>query len=126
MDFKTQKEMINFSKKVFSSEVVNYIFVLHGGNLLYNYTQIYRKNKPVNIFYNKISKTTMVFEKTTEGVIIFPIYWTDEYAAGLIPESENSLNSALPDAILDEQNKTIKQHINEFDNPILIKYYFKK
>ena len=126
-DANSQKELHEFARKIYSSEIVNYFFGIAGGNSQYLYTQIMRNSKNVNIFYNKETKQNYVFEKTVEGANIFPIFWTEDYVIGFVPEiKEISIDDILPDKILDEKNRANKMKISKFDNPILIKYYFKK
>ncbi|NCB69924.1 MAG: 6-bladed beta-propeller [Bacteroidia bacterium] len=114
-----------FNEKVRSSEIVNYIFASNGGNSTYVMTQIVRKNKVINVLHNKKLNKSFVFEKTKENASFFPIFWTEEYVIGKKLETENSLDGCLPDEILDDRNRAIKNSITEFDNPILIKYYFR-
>ena len=126
IEFISQKEAMDFAHKVFSSDIVNYIFVLHGGNKLYNYAQIYRKNKPVNIFHNKITGINIIFEQFIEKVSFHPVYWTDEFVIGMYPNESYLLNEIIPDEVLTKDNSKIKNKWNELDNPLLIKYFFKK
>lgn len=126
-DANSQTEMYEFARKIYSSEIVNYFFGLSGGNSQYVYTQIMRKNKNISILFNKKTKKEYVFEKTTENTNFFPLFWTEEYVIGYIPEIEEiGINDIIPDQILNEKNRAIKKGITEFNNPILIKYYFKK
>jgi hypothetical protein len=126
-DANSHEELFEFARKIYASEVVNYFFGIAGGNSQYVYTQIMRKSKNVSIFYNKETKQNYVFEKTVEGANIFPIFWTEDYVIGIVPEiKEVSVNDILPDKILDEKSRANKMKISEFDNPILIKYHFKK
>jgi hypothetical protein len=123
------KERIsNYMKRISSSEVVNYIFRMSGGNAEYAYSQIMRKDKYINMMYHKIKKQTLLFEKTTESVGFYPVYWTEDFVIGRIPENflPENLDTVIPDAILDAENIERKNQYDEFDNPILVKYYFKK
>ena len=123
------KELINYMKRISASEVINYIFLSSGGNNKYIYSQILRKDKYKNIFHNKNKNQTFIFEKTTENLSIHPVYWTDEFLIGCIPEElliEKEFDTIIPDFILDPQNLKKKNQYEETDNPILIKYYFKK
>lgn len=115
-----------FIEKVRSSEVVNYVFASNGGNSTYDMTQIIRKNRILNILHNKKKNKSYVFEKTKENASFFPIYWTEDYVIGKKLETDKNLDGCLPDVILDEKNRAIKKGITEFDNPVLIKYYFRK
>lgn len=113
-------------EKIYASEIINYIFTQNGGNVNYNYAQLYRKRDFINIFNHKETGENLVFEQTSEKAKIFPIHWEDDYVIGFFPEIENSLESVIPDLILDNYNKGKKMTVAEFDNPILIKYYFRK
>jgi len=115
-----------FIEKVRSSEVVNYIFASNGGNSAFVMTQIVRKNKILNIFHDKKLNKSYVFEKFIEDARFFPIYWTEDYVIGKKLETDKNLDGCLPDEILDKKNIAIKMGITEFDNPVLIKYYFRK
>jgi hypothetical protein len=119
-------------KKMYASEIVNYLFRITGENTDYLYTQVVRKNKYVNIFHDKKKQQAVVFEKTTENACFFPLYWTDDFVIGYqyrpegVPIPYMELDEIIPDAILDNENIERKNRHNEFDNPLLIKYYFKK
>ena len=121
-----REEISNFGKKISASEVINYIFTRTGagGNSDYIYSQILRKDKYINIWHHKTNNKTVVFEKTTEGACFFPVFWTEEFVIGNIPEVY--FNAVLSDGILDEENIIKKNQRSEDDNPILVKYYFKK
>ncbi|NDV46526.1 6-bladed beta-propeller [Paludibacter sp. 221] len=126
-DLSSHEKKIEYVKKIHASEVINYIFSEEGGNSEYVYTQLSRKNKLINIFYNKKSKENYVFEETSEKAKIFPMYWAEDYMIGICPDIENlTLDNILPDTILDEVNRIKKNSWEELDNPLLIKYYFKK
>jgi hypothetical protein len=115
-------------KKMYASEIINYLFWTTGENSDYLYTQVIRKNKYINIFYNKKTQRPVVFEKTTENAYFLPLYWTDDFVIGwqYQPLPDMDLDEVIPDAILDDENIERKKRHNEFDNPLLIKYYFKK
>ena len=121
-DDKFFKDFIN---SITSSEVVNYFFVNAGGNSDYIFSTVLRKDKHINLWHYKAKNKTVVFEKTTEGAYFWPIYWTDSFVIGIIPGIYN-LNDVVPDNILDEENLKKKNQYNEDDNPILIRYQFKK
>jgi len=123
---KSQNEMKEFRKKVQSSEVINYNFLKAGGNSRYIYTKLNHKNTHINIFYDKLSKKTYLFEKTTEKIKFYPLYWTDSYMIGFIPEKVSTVNDIIPDVILNQEQIKIKNNLSKFDNPVLVKYYFKK
>ena len=45
---------------------------------------------------------------------------------GWVPEKVSVIDDVIPDIILNKGNILIKNKLSQFDNPILIKYYFKK
>jgi hypothetical protein len=125
--FGNQKEVLEYMlEKVLTSEVVNYIMALRGGNRRYRYAQLTRKMKLVNIFCDMETRQTVVFDKTVEGASLNSIYWTDEYMVGIprIPLPQEPFDM-IPDAILSEKDRIRKQRLAEDDNPYLVKYYFK-
>ena len=76
-----------------------------------------------NLFYDKTTKDYMLFEKTTEGISFSdPIYFTDEYM--LFAVEPNNIEMLLP--VLSDTEKQKADKIEESDNPILVKCYFKK
>lgn len=121
----SKKDAHEVIEKICTSEIINYIFVQNGSNANYYYTQLYRKKKFINIFHHTTTGKNLVFEQTTEKANIFPIHWTDSYVIGMVPEIENTLDGVIPDVILNEANRHKKMAITEFDNPVMIKYYFK-
>jgi hypothetical protein len=126
-DSKTKKIIMGYMEKVRASEIINYIFGNSGGNSDYTYVQVIRKNKEVNIFYDKRRRQSVVFEKTKENAYFYPVFWSEDFVIGLIPEmSDIEWKRVVPDTILDAENMERKNQHNEFDNPMLVKYYFKK
>jgi hypothetical protein len=120
-------------RKMYASETINYLFFVLGSNSDYLYTQVIRRNKLINVLYNKNDRKASVFEKTKESLHIYSFYWADDFVIGYIPDSraldpflEKDLEKVIPDAILDAESIEKKKRRDEFDNPFLIKYYFKK
>jgi hypothetical protein len=110
---------------VADSEIVNYFFQHIGGNQTYRYAQITRKNQTINLLHNIFEGKTCVFTKFSEGIAFFPIFWSDEFVIGLGPFAGYN-EETISNVILDEENLEIKRNIDEYDNPVLVKYYFKK
>lgn len=123
--FNTLEEMNAYLDKIYSSEIINYIFSGFGENSHYVYSQVVRKNKVINVFHNKETRNNLIFEKTSEGANLNLVFWSDRYAIGICPEIHLTIDDILPNEILDKRNIKIKEEINEFDNPILIRYNFK-
>ena len=112
--------------KLKNSELVNHVQMAHGGNSQFYYTRLLRRGKFIHVFHNRATKENLVFNKTTEGIQFIPIAWYEDYVIGLHFEEWGTLDEFVPDAILDERNREIKRGIDEFDNPILIKYHFRR
>lgn len=117
-------EIRSLTSRILNSEFINYLLALQGGSEQYYYTQIWRKGKRINIFHDKIKNKNYVFEQTIENARFYPLFWHDEYVIGFHYEDLGDIEDTIPDQILDEKNIKIKKRIGEFDNPILIKYFF--
>lgn len=123
------QEAVDYIKKAYASEVINYMFKLSERNSQYLYTGLIRDNKYINVFHNENRNKTYVFEKTKEGAALFPFCWTDDYVVGYAPfwrMFRIGLEEIIPDTILDEENILRKKQHGEEDNPVLIKYHFRK
>lgn len=121
-DFNNYEEVLRFSKEVYSSRITNYVMPYHGMNDQYIYAQLWRKDTFYNLFYNRKTGKPFLFEKTTEGATMYPIYWTDKYAIGLaLP----SLEAVLPKALITKEIQDQLDQLDEESNPILLKYTFK-
>lgn len=123
----TSNDIHQYAPKILNSENINIILTLHGASSQYYYTQLWRKNKRINVFYNKDDRNnSYVFDKTIEGAEFYPILWHDDYVIGLYSNDFGTIDNTIPDSILDNENRLVKENISDFDNPILIKYYFKR
>jgi hypothetical protein len=122
---RSQEEWEAVERRRRNSEFVNYFFTSIGGNQTYRYAQIVRKNQNINLLHNISEGKTRVFTEFSEGATFFPIFWNDEFVIGLGPFAGYN-EETIPDAILDDRNLEIKRNICEFDNPVLIKYYFRR
>ena len=122
---RSQEELDLLDRRVRNSEIVNYYFTRIGGNQTHRYAQIMRRNQYVHLLHNVVREHTYVFTKFSEGATFFPIFWSDEFVIGLGPFADYR-EDTIPDAILDDRNLAIKRNICEFDNPVLIKYWFRR
>lgn len=109
-----------------NSEIINQVIILHGGNSQYLFSQIWRKGKHVNIFHDKKNNKNYLFERTIENATFHPLSWHEDYVIGFYSDEWGERKETIPDAILNDKNTKIINQWNEYDNPILIKYYFKK
>ena len=121
----TQETAMQWLHRVENSEVVNYVFRRIGGNQTYRYALLTRKSQNVHLFHNIDEGHTLVFTEFSEGATFLPLYWSDEFVIGHGPFAGYGENT-IPDAILDARNLEIKRNICEFDNPVLIKYWFRR
>lgn len=119
---KSQSEMIKLINKINASEIINYCFIKAGGNSQYVYTKLGRKNQHLNIFHHKSSKKTYIFDQTVEKAELFPLFWSDNYMIGFIPDIVSEIDNIIPDNILDEKNIQLKNKLSEYDNPVLLQY----
>jgi len=118
-------ELRNYFSRLIRSELINHITILHGGNSKYLFCQIWRKGKHINIFHDKMDNKNFVFEKFIENATFHPLYWHEDYVMGYFNDEWGTIDETIPDAILDSQAIRIKKNITAYDNPILIRYYFK-
>lgn len=72
-----------------------------------------------------MNNKNFVFEKTIENATFHPLSWHEDYVMGYFSDEWGNLDETIPNAILDNQALEIKENLTEYDNPILIKYYFK-
>jgi hypothetical protein len=82
------------------------------------------EDKYRHLIFNKTTEKYVVFEKFAEGVQLFPL-WIDEEAIYTVFTPE-FLNLAIESSFLSEKNKRTYLQIKEDDNPVVIKYTFKK
>lgn len=119
-------ELQQYFFQFINSEIINHIIIINGGNSKYLFSQIWRKGKHINILHNKMNNKNYVFEKTIENATFHPLSWHEDYVIGFYSDEWGERKETIPDAVLDNKNTKIINQWNEYDNPILIKYYFKK
>ena len=74
-----------------------------------------------HLFYRKADGKTFFFNKTSEGIKLNPLFWSDEFVLCL---ADNESLADYEEVLGNEEMKKILNR-NEEDNPILIKYYYK-
>lgn len=93
----------------------------NGANTTFYYIALCKKigdkESILNIFYNKISTKSISFRNFNEGLSLKPLFMNDEFILGIVSPDEYNLYLNLMG--LNGLNE-------EFDNPVLVKYYFKK
>lgn len=105
------------------SKYVN-TFVSYGENSAYYMTRFKFRNSLYHLIFDKGNKTYKVFNSFKENCLCFP-FDVDDYAAySFVTPKE--LSFVINSDILDDENKKKYESINLDDNPIIIKYVFKK
>jgi hypothetical protein len=121
-----QNESINFyldlSKKISMNYAV--LFQIYKENSLYYMTRFKHKNRYKHLIFNKKTSSYLLFGKFKEGGQCLP-QWIDEDAVYTFV-SPIFLNQVINPSSLNEENRLKYQHIKDDDNPVIIKYIFKK
>lgn len=119
---KNPREIPKYVKACQNSEIVNYILSGQVKNNNYYYSRITRENKILHLFYNTQEDKTMLFEKSTEGLSIYPILMDENIIIG--SHFEGKLDEVVNTSILSETEKSKLTNHKDDDNQMLIKYYF--
>lgn len=85
--------------------------------IVYGFTPIGRKH----LFYRKSDGKSFFFRQTTEGVILNPMYFCDDFLLSLASYEDMEVYKH----VLDEQEFAKLANRTEEDNPFLVKCYFK-
>ena len=117
-----RESFLKYGDDVYSSRIVNHLIGRHGQNNRYLYAQVIIKRRYINVFYNKLDKTTLLFEKTKENATINPVEWTDEYIISITGDIKKE--EILPSNLLNKELSDKLKQLQEDDNPILIKHTF--
>ena len=120
----SKQEQIQYVKDAYSSKSVNYVIDSQGQNRRYRYAMVVRKNKYIHLFYNREKHDLLQFERTKEGLQLYPIYFGEDFIL-CTPEGGLPLNDLFPEKLRNEDQQRIIQSHSEEENPILVKYVFK-
>ena len=85
---------------------------------------VVRKNKYIQLFYDGKKQSLLQFERTKEGLQLYPIYFGEDFIL-CTPEGGLPLDDIFPEKLRNEEQRRIIQSHSEEENPILIKYVFK-
>jgi hypothetical protein len=110
----------------FDTGEIPYCYLRQAQTDRYYYAQLFHNYKKVeHIFYDKQTGTSYYFEKI-DGGIEFNVQSDieDNYMLTLIEYADRK--SYLQSSLLDEENRKKLLNLTEFDNPVLVKYTFKK
>lgn len=127
LDFRpdmSRKEQIQYVRDAYSSKSVNYVIDHQGQNSRYRYAMVVRKDKYLNLFYDREKNVLSQFERTREGLGLFPIYFGEEFIL-CTPEGGLPVDELFPEKLRNEEQQRIIQSLSEEENPILIQYNFK-
>ena len=112
LDFSTRDDLYYFARKL--------------ENKTFYYAQIVFKNNiktSPHIFYNKETGYYHYFFKTIEGISFFTFLLKDNYIMGEL--SLENKDDLLKSNLLNDKDRLILDSMQEYDNPILIKLFFK-
>ncbi len=121
---RNQQEKIQYAKDVYSSKSVNYVIESHGQNSKYRYAMVVRKNKYIQLFYDRKKQDLLQFERTQEGLQLHPAYFGEDFIL-CTPEGGLPLDDIFPEKLRNEGQRRIIHSHSEEENPVLIKYVFK-
>ena len=122
---RNQQEKIQYVKDAYASKSVNYVIESHGQNSRYRYAMVVRKNKYIQLFYDRKKQCLLQFERTKEGLQLYPIYFGEDFIL-CTPEGGLPLDDIFPKKLRNEEQRRIIQSHSDEENPVLIKYAVKK
>ena len=94
----SKQEQIQYVKDAYSSKSVNYVIDSQGQNSRYRYAMVVRKNKYIHLFYNREKHDLLQFERTKEGLQLYPIYFGEDFIL-CTPEGGLPLNDLFPEKL---------------------------
>lgn len=116
---KTMVEMLRTGR-------IPYFYNIQAQNSKYYYTQVvFDLKNSINVFYNKQTNISYVFETFTENTYASFLYWQDDCILGVCNSGYYTKERVLVEDVLDQNNLIKLQSINEEDNPCLVKYVLK-
>lgn len=106
--------------------LTNTVYSLSGATM----TELYRwdfgdlNNDNIQLFYDRKKQGLLQFERTKEGLQLYPIYFGEDFIL-CTPEGGLPSDDLFPEKLRNEEQRRIIQAHSEEDNPVLIKYVFK-
>ena len=98
----------------------------HNQNDMYYYVSLQKglgnKRKYINVFYRKADGKSFVFEKTSEGLSLHPLTFTEDYIISAINVNECD---SFKNYLSTEDYSILKSYTSE-DNIILVRFDFRK
>lgn len=109
--------------RTIGSKYVN-TFVAYGENSTYYMTRFKFRNTLYHLIFNKRDKSCKIFNSFKENCMCFPFVVDDFAAYSFVSPKE--LSFVINSEVLDEENKKKYESVTLDDNPIIIRYVFKK
>lgn len=109
--------------RTIGSKYVN-TFVAYGENSTYYMTRFKFRNTLYHLIFDKRDKSYKAFNSFKENCMCFP-FEVDDFAAYSFV-SPRELSFVINSEVLDEENKKKYESVTLDDNPIIIRYVFKK
>ena len=104
--------------------LLNYYFIYNYETARYKICMLrYGNNKYRNLYFDKTLNKPIIFDKTIEGIQFITSYYNNN---SIILTEEHYKYKYYDESILTEQQREIINSRNEYDNPFLVKYNFKK
>ena len=126
LDIENDSERNNRLLNDLSDGTFPFLMNSHNQNDMYYYVSLQKglgnKRKYINVFYRKADGKSFVFEKTSEGMSLHPLTFTEDYIISAINVNECD---SFKNYLSTEDYSILKSYTSE-DNIVLAKFYLKK
>ena len=126
LDIENDSERNNRLLNDLSDGTFPFLMNSHNQNDMYYYVSLQKglgnKRKYINVFYRKADGKSFVFEKTSEGLSLHPLTFTEDYIISAINVNECD---SFKNYLSTEDYSILKSYTSE-DNIILVRFDFRK
>lgn len=126
LDIENDSERNNRLLNDLSDGTFPFLMNSHNQNDMYYYVSLQKglgnKRKYINVFYRKADGKSFVFEKTSEGMSLHPLTFTEDYIISAINVNECD---SFKNYLSTEDYSILKSYTSE-DNIILVRFDFRK
>lgn len=126
LDIENDSERNNRLLNDLSDGTFPFLMNSHNQNDMYYYVSLQKglgnKRKYINVFYRKADGKSFVFEKTSEGMSLHPLTFTEDYIISAINVNECD---SFKNYLSTEDYSILKYYTSE-DNIILVRFDFRK
>lgn len=123
---KDHKEKAKFYEAIGASYPMSYMHIRNLQNEQYLYCSLSHFFEYKHIFYDKKTKTSCVFMKTTENISLVPPYFmNNEMMIGVEYPNSETYKQLLEAKIIKPNDQNPISSVVEDSNPVLVKYTFK-